>query len=902
MNFNLSKIYFSILLVFILFSCEEAEDSAPSNNDGNQNTSTLDGDLSGASLNLMDDLFYDFNSNLDYTYNYYSVSGIGSSNTIEYPCLISERDSFDFYTFPEYLIEAKNCSDPSIVCQGSDGYESYLGNSLLDESYGGQCLCSCIDEDGDSVDCALASAIGRSYNLVETTGACQDMTFNTQSDCELNGWLWFAENIDCSVMDVNQDCIMDEAQALDLINLQNAEFSIVYTNLEKLVWDSEAGRYKPQVSDDQEISVSIIDSSDTYDTSNYWAVINEWEDIDGMAYIDHSQWNDTTLIYETQPLEGQETADIIIDTTFTYLRSQISADSLMFRINSDCNNDGVWTEAEEYSDFGIDGCADSDEAGYPDYNCGICIANSVNDTDGDGQCDLDPNNDNWEPGYDIFVYKENNNQYDLGELFIDRLDNLLVSEIFWDKPEGDSEIGNGIKDGNEPWADLNCNGIYDEEGENSGNGVWDGAEIFQDSDNSGDWSSNEPLYSLSASPNQIIVNYDTNDDNIVDEQDTDPLVIIEVDPDEVNSVMVYLNGDYTIVNNIIFNQEYQSYQYYKYTPIDEIKTVYYNEIIEDIPSDLITDDYFVTKTYWDTYPAGTDGDGDGLVDRYYDYDYHLFRYTDSSDDSGAGHLAKLVHPAYFYHYGYFETPEEIESGFYEISDFKQDIMVYTANGEIREGESVTSFEEIIVDANNDGVNDMQYEVNKEFSVEYEETTVPLRKLLGTITSWGEPGNTCSEGVMISCVDGLISCPDAGGSEYGEDSCGNKIKEISDCSQDTTISTFKIINTKNITMIGNGVEFGERNTIWLAQGIGIIMDKLEHRWTENTDTYDWQEYSRLELKSQSEINQGTNLLRNLFGGHKVIHFDDFENEASFNGDAFRNMKPTGIIQRSKTTYE
>ena len=27
-----------------------------------------------------------------------------------------------------------------------------------------------------------------------------------------------------------------------------------------------------------------------------------------------------------------------------------------------------------------------------------------------------------------------------------------------------------------------------------------------------------------------------------------------------------------------------------------------------------------------------------------------------------------MHPAYYYHYGYFETPDEIEEGFYETSD------------------------------------------------------------------------------------------------------------------------------------------------------------------------------------------------------------------------------------------
>ena len=36
----------------------------------------------------------------------------------------------------------------------------------------------------------------------------------------------------------------------------------------------------------------------------------------------------------------------------------------MFRINSDCNNDGQWTEAEQFDDTGLDGCFDENESGY----------------------------------------------------------------------------------------------------------------------------------------------------------------------------------------------------------------------------------------------------------------------------------------------------------------------------------------------------------------------------------------------------------------------------------------------------------------------------------------------------------------------------------------------------------
>jgi hypothetical protein len=153
--------------------------------------------------------------------------------------------------------------------------------------------------------------------------------------------------------------------------------------------------------------------------------------------------------------------------------------------------------------------------------------------------------------------------------------------------------------------------------------------------------------------------------------------------------------------------------------------------------------------------------------------------------------------------------------------------------------------------------------------------------------------------MITCAaDGVKSCADAEDSEYAYNSCGDTIEELSDCSADTLFNTYKVVTTKEIKMIGNGVEFGERNTIWLANGYGIIRDKLEHRWTEQAGVENWSEYSRLELNSSSSQN---NALGRLFNGCTILHFDDFENEESFNNDPFR-ISPTAIIQRSRNSYD
>jgi len=201
-------------------------------------------------------------------------------------------------------------------------------------------------------------------------------------------------------------------------------------------------------------------------------------------------------------------------------------------------------------------------------------------------------------------------------------------------------------------------------------------------------------------------------------------------------------------------------------------------------------------------------------------------------------------------------------------------------------------------------NDMQYIVDKEFDVTIDTTSAPLRKVLGKLYDSGESGNLCNEGRMIKCfADDIISCIDM---DEAENDCG-PIQEIEDCSSDTLYNAFKIIRTKNITLIGNGVEFGERNTIWLVDDIGngeggMIRDKLEHRWTEDhfgDGSEEWKEFSRLELKA-AQIDNSISLDR-MFNNRKIIHIDDIENEADFNHDPFI-PNPTAIIQRIRIPNE
>ena len=139
--------------------------------------------------------------------------------------------------------------------------------------------------------------------------------------------------------------------------------------------------------------------------------------------------------------------------------------------------------------------------------------------------------------------------------------------------------------------------------------------------------------------------------------------------------------------------------------------------------------------------------------------------------------------------------------------------------------------------------------------------------------------------------------------YGDDE-----EIIVPISADTIMTNiFKVIRTRTVIMIGNGLEFGTRNTIWLGKDLGIIKDKLEMRWSEGfwlTDAIgepmeQWKEFSRLELKSLRSQNVG--LMRKLMDPIKQINFNQFTNEQLLNYDAYK-MNPTFGIHRIRLTDE
>ena len=114
--------------------------------------------------------------------------------------------------------------------------------------------------------------------------------------------------------------------------------------------------------------------------------------------------------------------------------------------------------------------------------------------------------------------------------------------------------------------------------------------------------------------------------------------------------------------------------------------------------------------------------------------------------------------------------------------------------------------------------------------------------------------------------------------------------------------FKIVRTKTLTMVGNGVEMGTRNTIWLAEGLGIVKDKLEVRWSEaywEAPDSGWKEYSRLEL--QALRSHDPFLYRNIFSPLKVVGLHQFGDQDGLDYEPY-SPQPSFGLHRLRYAYD
>ena len=252
----------------------------------------------------------------------------------------------------------------------------------------------------------------------------------------------------------SDDAVATERQLIDSLTIMGQVledsitiFSESFRNLVRLEWDTEPQpelqRYRPVNSDEVQETQTVL-YQDTMDVITYAAIVDTPLISEGIMFVDSAEWTDTTYYYSGEiPLSFSH--------TFTFDdRTQLAEDSLMFRINTDCNDNSVWDPAEGSEDLG---------------------------------------NGIWDPA-EVFLDLDSDDEYDLSEPFEDRNCNQT-----WDDAE--------------EYTDSNEDGSYDE-GEpftDVGNGQLDEEESFRDANGDSLWNEGEGLFAINNSPSTLLVSW-----------------------------------------------------------------------------------------------------------------------------------------------------------------------------------------------------------------------------------------------------------------------------------------------------------------------------------------------------------------------------------------------------------
>ena len=584
----------------------------------------------------------------------------------------------------------------------------------------------------------------------------------------------------------------------DSISLVSSQFK----NLESVEWDLEAEpslqRYRLRnsgwVQED-----TMLYYADTFDVKSYWAVVDTPLIDMGFMFVDTSEWQDTSYSFIKDDL-------IVFTNNFEFTRTQMHVDSLIFRINTDCNDNNQWDQAE---------------LGVADYN-----------NDGDMKDIFFENNDN-------FDYNGDGNLDDIIYEFIDRGNDILdPAETYYDVNE------NGVYDIGEPYEDRNCNNGWDAaELIDKGNGQYDDIEEYTSKDSDGDGNAEKYLYKIGSVPNSILVDW-TDSDN--------PELLLNIN---IGDSLTDRWGN--VYQNIIETVSFVDTKRKEVGDIDSLVTLYTNDVVGYIDdSSQQPGDFYVTKTELLSNRTGDDG-------LRVDYDYQIF----SKDQ----HINQHLYKSYFLPLGFYWSESQVSQGFWHKTQLEKDIYLYSYNGLFRDGEHVDT-------AYYDTTEIAVYLMEKSFEVEKAEITVPAAKIKAIYNN------------------GSYSClRDESIADFEED-----------CPQvDTTfVDCFKITTTTNMTMMGSGVEYGQKVYTWLAKDYGIVKSDLYIRWTESpyADSFSsgevdengqtWSGYSRIEL-AEINVNKSGNVFRQVYNPAQLVKKEDFKDLPDFNYDAFKISNQSGF---------
>ena len=584
----------------------------------------------------------------------------------------------------------------------------------------------------------------------------------------------------------------------DSISLVSSQFK----NLESIEWDLEAEpslqRYRLRNSGWVQ-SDTLIYYADTFDVKSYWAVVDTPLIDNGFMFVDTSEWQDTSYSFIKDDLT-------VFTNNFEFTRTQMHVDSLIFRINTDCNDNNLW---------------DQSELGVADYN-----------NDGDMKDIFFENNDN-------FDYNGDGNLDDVIYEFIDRGNGILdPAETYYDVNE------NGVYDIGEPYEDRNCNNGWDTaEIADKGNGQYDDIEEYTSRDSDGDGNLEKHLYKIGSVPNNILVDW-TDSDN--------PELLLSI---SIGDSVTNRWGN--VYQNIIETVSFVDTKRKEVGDIDSLVTLYTNDVVGYIDdSSQQPGDFYVTKTEFLSNRIGDDG-------LRVDYDYQIF----SKDQ----HINQHIYKSYFLPLGFYWSESQVSQGFWHKTQLEKDIYLYSYNGLFRDGEHVDT-------AYYDTTEIAVYLIEKSFEVEKAEITVPAAKIKATYNN------------------GSYNCLRDGSIYDFEEDCPQVDTTFVDC--------FKITSTTNMTMMGSGVEYGQKVYTWLVKDHGIVKSDLYIRWTESpyADSFSsgevdengqtWSGFSRIEL-AEINVNKSGNVFRQIYNPAQLVKKEDFKDLPDFNYDAFKISNQSGF---------
>ena len=456
----------------------------------------------------------------------------------------------------------------------------------------------------------------------------------------------------------------------------------------------------------------------------------------------------------------------------------------------------------------------------------------------------------------MYEYSDNNNngEYDSGDDAIqDYNGDGVISVAYefvdrgngvWDPHEPYVDLdSSGTYDLNEPYQDRNCNGKWDDhesyvdndgsghfsdgdEFVDSGNKMYDIEEQYTPKDINGDGEPDKLLYLIGDKPNNLIVDWIDQDN---------PQVLLEI---ELGDGITNRWGEQfeNIIEEIDFTDVKQQYV----EDVDSLVTLFTREKVGHVISNVSSpDDYYVTKSEW----SKTTG---GETERF--YNYHIFH--------NPKHLNQISYPSYFLPIGFYFSPNEIENGFWSKPNLESEVLYYTSDGYLRDGEMIDT-------AYFDTTDIAIYFIEKSYEVESSSVTVPA----GHRPDFDAPAKDTT---------------------FTENEC------------------FKITITTNMTMVGSGVDFGQKTISWLVKNKGLAKSEIYIRWTEhpfdsdltpnnsNLDSQNqaWVGLNRIELTSINTYSEN-NLMRRLANPTKSIELRDIGNHPDFDFDPFYINNQIGI---------